>query len=151
MNAVNGGDDGGPKCHKCGHKGHVQGACPTDLTKVRCYKCGGVGHISANCKVAPTSDGKPTYQGKGSKGTSPGKGPSNSNQKPKGKGGSKGKKGKMFAVCDDSGTWWYTEATEGESFEETAEESAEPAAPAEESVLVLSSVLSPWLRNPKNS
>ena len=53
---------------------------PTDLAKVRCYKCGGVGHI----KVAPTSDGKPTYQGKGSKGISPGKGPSNSNQKPKG-------------------------------------------------------------------
>ena len=51
----------------------------------------------------------------------------------------------MFAVCDDSGTWWYTEATEGESFEETAEESAAPAVPAEESVLVLSSVLSPFL------
>ena len=52
----------------------------------------------------------------------------------------------MFAVCDDSGTWWYTEATEGESFEETAEESAEPAAAsAEESVLVLRSVLSPFL------
>jgi hypothetical protein len=58
--------------------------CPTDLAKVRYYKCGGVGHISSDCKVAPTSDGKPTYQGKGSKGISPGKGPSNSNQKPKG-------------------------------------------------------------------
>ena len=93
----------------------------------------------------PDHGGKPSYQGKGNKGASPGKGPSNYSQKSEGKGGSKGKNGKMFAVCDDSGTWWYSEATEGESFEEITEEPAEPAAPAEESVLVLSSVLSPFL------
>ena len=81
VNAVTGGDEGGPKCHKCGRRGHVQSACPTDLAKVKCYECCGVGHISANCKAAPTPEGKPTSQGKGSKGTSPGKGPSNRSQK----------------------------------------------------------------------
>ena len=30
------------------------------------------------------------------------------------KGSGKGKKGKMFAVLDDEGTWWYSDATGGD-------------------------------------
>ena len=56
--------------------------------------------------VKRTPDGKsnaPKGNGKNSqKGGSSGKGSKRSG---------KGKKGKMFAVLDDEGNWWYTDAT----------------------------------------
>jgi hypothetical protein len=32
----------------------------------------------------------------------------------------------MCGVCDNSGTWWYKEAAENDSFEEADNDSAEP-------------------------
>ena len=62
-----------------------------------------------NCKVKRTPDGKsnaPKGSGKNfQKGGSSGKGS---------KGSGKGKKGKKFAVLDDEGTWWYSDATGGD-------------------------------------
>ena len=57
-------------------------------------------------RVNPSTKGKGKGQGKGSKGS--------------------GKKGKMYAVCDEHGSWWYTE-----DFGEHVEGSDVPAAEAE--------------------
>ena len=129
----------GPRCLKCGSKKHDSGSCTTDMSKLRCFKCNQLGHASLNCKVKRTPDGKsnaPKENGKNSqKGGSSGKGS---------KGSGKGKKGKMFAVLDDEGNWWYTDATGGDE--------AAPDAPQDganddtaQGVLVLNCVL------PRNS
>ncbi len=99
----------GPRCLKCGSKKHDSGSCSTDMSRLRCFRCNQLGHASLNCKVKKTPDGKsnaPKGSGKNSqKGGSFGKGS---------KGCGKGKKGKMFAVLDDEGTWWYSDAARGD-------------------------------------
>ena len=56
------------------------------------------------------------------------------------KGSGKGKKGKMFAVLDDEGTWWYSDATGGdEAVPDASQDDANDD--AAQAVLVLSCVL----------
>ena len=109
-------DGQGPRCMKCGSKRHDSSSCTTNLDKLKCFKCGQLGHASLNCRVKKSPDGKP-FPSKGV-GKSPQKGQKGGgNSSGKGsKGSSKGKKGKMFAVLDEDGSWWYTEcaAEEGE-------------------------------------
>ena len=54
------------------------------------------------------------------------------------KGSSKGKKGKMFAVLDEDGSWWYTECA---AEEESADAPQDGAEDENSGVLVLNCVL----------
>ena len=51
----------------------------------------------------------------------------------------------MFAACDDSGIWWYTEASEGKSFEEAVRNLRSKQLQQRNLVLVLNSVLHSFL------
>ena len=70
-----------------------------------------------------------------------GKGPEKGGSSAKrSKGSGKGKKGKMFEILDDDGTWWYSDATGGD---ETVPDAPQDGANDEASpgVLVLNSIL----------
>lgn len=99
------------KCTRCAKKGHTAHNCSTDLAKTKCYKCGGLGHVSANCKASVSKsdsfgDRKPRDSSSSKENSQSSKGKGKGKGK-KGKGS--GKKGKMYAVCDEFGSWWYTE------------------------------------------
>ena len=107
-------------------------------------KCGKTGHISVNCRVK-TGDkdvSKSSSTGKGGS-TNVAASTSKKGVKGSGKGAGKsgGKKGKMLAMVDDSGTWWYSEGWCDE--QPVAEEaSAEPDGQQKQDVLVLSALVS---------
>eukprot|EP00435_Cladocopium_sp_Y103_P013009 s4870_g3.t1 len=134
VNAVNS-YNGAVKCTKCGRKGHLVQNCTVDMSRTKCYNCGAMGRVSLNCKSRQKA-----LPGKGALPVTKGSG------KSKGKGNSKGggKKGKMFAVCDDSGVGWYSEceAATAEPAEGPTQENADSSHEASASaVLVLSSLL----------
>ena len=94
---------GTSKCHRCGKAGHMQKECPTDMSQVKCFRCGQAGHIGSNCR-SPKAKAKALPKAKpkaGNKGSP--------RKTTKGKGGGKGKKGKLNEVG---------EAQEGEEPEE---------------------------------
>ena len=94
---------GTSKCHRCGKAGHMQKECPTDMSQVKCFRCGQAGHIGFNCR-SPKAKAKALPKAKpkaGNKGSP--------RKTTKGKGGGKGKKGKLNEVG---------EAQEGEEPEE---------------------------------
>ena len=109
---------GTSKCHRCGKAGHMQKECPTDMSQVKCFRCGQAGHIGSNCR-SPKAKAKALPKAKpkaGNKGSP--------RKTTKGKGGGKGKKGKLNEVG---------EAREGEEPEEewAEEEQAEEEWPEE--------------------
>ena len=109
---------GTSKCHRCGKAGHMQKECPTDMSQVKCFRCGQAGHIGSNCR-SPKAKAKALPKAKpkaGNKGSP--------RKTTKGKGGGKGKKGKLNEVG---------EAQEGEEPEEewAEEEQAEEEWPEE--------------------
>ena len=122
--------DSNVKCTRCAKKGHTVQNCSTDLSKTKCYKCNQFGHVSVNCKGSSSKGGHvDDRKSKGSSTSFSSKGSPSTKGKGKGKGkGSKGsgKKGKMYAVCDEHGSWWYTE-----DFGEHVDGSDVPAADAE--------------------
>ena len=86
------GKGGASKCHRCGKAGHMQKDCPTDMTQVKCFRCGQSGHIGSNCR-SPKAKAKALPKAKpkaGNKGSP--------RKTTKGKGGGKGKKGKLNEV-----------------------------------------------------
>ena len=112
------GKGGASKCHRCGKAGHMQKDCPTDMTQVKCFRCGQSGHIGSNCR-SPKAKAKALPKAKpkaGNKGSP--------RKTTKGKGGGKGKKGKLNEVG---------EAEEGEEPEQewAEEEQAEEEWPEE--------------------
>ena len=112
------GKGGASKCHRCGKAGHMQKDCPTDMTQVKCFRCGQSGHIGSNCR-SPKAKAKALPKAKpkaGNKGSP--------RKTTKGKGGGKGKKGKLNEVG---------EAEEGEEPEQewADEEQAEEEWPEE--------------------
>ena len=120
----------GTRCTRCGSKKHETSSCSTDLTRTKCFKCDSYGHVSMNCKAKQkTTPEKTKGQPKGSGSGSNGKGK-----------GSKGKKGKMFAVVDDDGTWWYSDAAEGEILNSDAQKAEDENGNGGD-VLVLSGLL----------
>ena len=160
-------DGKGLKRTRCGKKGHEVSACTMDLAKTKCYKCGVFGHVSVNCRSGasgktgekPSSSSSTSNPGKGHGGSPVGKstsyrsgGSKGSGSAPKGfsktkggKGSSKGgKKGKMFVVCDDDGTWTWTESEEVENVAVEDDACRETVEDMDEKVLVLSSLL-PWV------
>ena len=109
---------GTSKCHRCGKAGHMQKECLTDMSQVKCFRCGQAGHIGSNCR-SPKAKAKALPKAKpkaGNKGSP--------RKTTKGKGGGKGKKGKLNEVG---------EAQEGEEPEEewAEEEQAEEEWPEE--------------------
>ena len=109
---------GTSKCHRCGKAGHIQKECPTDMSQVKWFRCGQAGHIGSNCR-SPKAKAKALPKAKpkaGNKGSP--------RKTTKGKGGGKGKKGKLNEVG---------EAQEGEEPEEewAEEEQAEEEWPEE--------------------
>ena len=112
------GKGGASKCHRCGKAGHMQKDCPTDMTQVKRFRCGQSGHIGSNCR-SPKAKAKALPKAKpkaGNKGSP--------RKTTKGKGGGKGKKGKLNEVG---------EAEEGEEPEQewAEEEQAEEEWPEE--------------------
>ena len=112
------GKGGASKCHRCGKAGHMQKDCPTDMTQVKCFRCRQSGHIGSNCR-SPKAKAKALPKAKpkaGNKGSP--------RKTTKGKGGGKGKKGKLNEVG---------EAEEGEEPEQewAEEEQAEEEWPEE--------------------
>eukprot|EP00434_Breviolum_minutum_P015132 symbB.v1.2.013345.t1/scaffold939.1/size150197/1 len=112
------GKGGASKCHRCGKAGHMQKECPTDMTQVKCFRCGQSGHIGSNCR-SPKAKAKALPKAKpkaGNKGSP--------RKTTKGKGGGKGKKGKLNEIG---------EAEEGEEPEQewAEEEQAEEEWPEE--------------------
>ena len=109
---------GTSKCHRCRKARHMQKECPTDMSQVKCFRCGQAGHIGSNCR-SPKAKAKALPKAKpkaGNKGSP--------RKTTKGKGGGKGKKGKLNEVG---------EAQEGEEPEEewAEEEQAEEEWPEE--------------------
>ena len=85
------GKGGASKCHRCGKAGHMQKDY-TDMTQVKCFRCGQSGHIGSNCR-SPKAKAKALPKAKpkaGNKGSP--------RKTTKGKGGGKGKKGKLNEV-----------------------------------------------------
>ena len=115
------------KCTRCAKKGHTVQNCTTDLSKTKCYTGNQFGHVSVDCKGSSSkTDHVDDRKSKGSSTSFSSKSGPSTKAKGKGKGkGSKGsgKKGKMYAVCDEHGSWWYIE-----DFGEHVEGSDVPAA-----------------------
>ena len=70
-------------------KRHFPKECPTDMSKVKCFKCDQMGDIEANCK-SPKARAKALPKAKPKANTK-----GSPRKTTKGKGGGKGKKGKL--------------------------------------------------------